>query len=214
MSKPQNSCLVLFRACLLDVIITFFRLGTVTPHLLKLKAGAKKSADLMTELLIKVFCKEGRIHAGAVFTCTSREVSVWGEERHTHMRLNREIFVHSARMSDEVKMQEKRVNSWKPRFCTLALNMANFFPECLSWFHKQVYICSERVAQVPCILMSVKYGPTHANRVGASTKANTVGCAACLQTFPAEQEWQSGGLPTVLTAEKRGREDPKPGRET
>lgn len=75
-----------------------------------MKAGAKKSADLMTELLIKAFCKEGRIHAGAVFTCTSREVSVWAK-KDTHMRLNREIFVHSARMLDEVKMQEKRVNS-------------------------------------------------------------------------------------------------------
>lgn len=61
--------------------------------------------------------------------------------------------------------------------------------------------------------MSVKYVPAHATWVGASAKANTVECAACLQTFPAEQEWQSGGLPTVLTAEKRGREDTKPGRD-
>lgn len=75
-----------------------------------MKAGAKKSAELMPELLIKAFYKEGRVHAGAVFTCTSREVS-FGAKKDTHTRLNREIFVHSARMSDEVKMQEKRVNS-------------------------------------------------------------------------------------------------------
>lgn len=74
-----------------------------------MKDGAKKTADLMTELLIKAFCKEERVHAGAAFTSTRR--GVFGSKKDTHTRLNREIFVHSARMSDEVKMQEKRLNS-------------------------------------------------------------------------------------------------------
>lgn len=38
-SKPQNSCLVLFRACLLGVIIAFFSLVTVSSHLLKCEGG-------------------------------------------------------------------------------------------------------------------------------------------------------------------------------
>lgn len=41
-------------------------------------------------------------------------------------------------------------------------------------FHNQVYICSKHTAQLVCILMPVKYAPTHTNWVGASTKGNTV----------------------------------------
>lgn len=54
----------------------------------------------------------------------------------------------------------------KTQILDTTLKVANFALKCfsfLSCFLKQVYICSERVAQVLCILMLGKYVPTHAS---------------------------------------------------
>lgn len=60
----------------------------------------------MTELLIKIFLK-GRESTCRCCIHMHAQGSVWVKERHTHTRLNRVIFVHSARKSDQVKMQEE-----------------------------------------------------------------------------------------------------------
>lgn len=65
----------------------------------------KKSSDLMTELLIKKLSGRKREHVQVLYSHAHAGECLG--QRKTHTQLNRVIFVHSARKSDQVKMQEE-----------------------------------------------------------------------------------------------------------
>lgn len=170
----------------------------------------KKKTRLNERVIDKKLSGRKREHVQVLYSHAHAGECLGQRKTHTHKVKQRDLctFSQEVRSSKNAGRELTPENPhWRFRTWSVEHGSRVFFFSFLDFISKSSkYIFSEHCAQAPCILTSVKFVPSHAEWVGASTEANTVGCAACLQTFPAEQEWQSGGLPTILTAAEWGRE--------